>query len=76
MKGNGARSALKIWISEEWGDLLRVLGVRTSSSEKDQADKRSGNGLKTSPYHGNGETVAPGSDLHIPVRITAGEVWL
>ena len=39
MKGSGARSALKIWISEEWGDVRRVLGVRTSSSEKDQAEK-------------------------------------
>ena len=55
MKGSGARSALKIWISKEWEDLRRVLGVRTSSSEKDQAEKRSGNCLKTSPYHGNGE---------------------
>jgi len=54
MKGSGARNALKIQISGEWGDLRRVLGVRTSSSEKDQAEKRSENGKKTSPYHGNG----------------------
>jgi len=34
MKGSGARSALKIWISEEWGDLRRALGARTFFSEK------------------------------------------
>ena len=34
MKGSGARSALKIWISEEWGDLRRVLGARTFFFEK------------------------------------------
>jgi hypothetical protein len=34
MKGSGAKSALKIWISEEWGDLRRALGARTFFSEK------------------------------------------
>jgi hypothetical protein len=34
MKGSGARCALKIWISEEWRDLRRVLGARTFFSEK------------------------------------------
>ena len=29
-----ARSPLKIWISEEWGDLRRALGARTFFSEK------------------------------------------
>jgi ribonuclease HI len=34
IKGSGARSALKIWIREEWGDLRRALGARTFFSEK------------------------------------------
>jgi hypothetical protein len=40
----GARNALRIWIRGEWGDRRRVRGVRTSSSEKDSAEKRLENG--------------------------------
>jgi hypothetical protein len=40
MKGSWARNALRIWIRGEWGDRRQVRGVRTSSSEKDPAEKR------------------------------------
>jgi hypothetical protein len=40
MKGRGAGNALRIWIRGEWGGRQQARGVRASSSEKDQAEKR------------------------------------
>ena len=40
MKGSGAGDALRIWITGEWESQQQVRGVRTSSSEKDPAEKR------------------------------------
>ena len=37
---DGAGNALRIWITGEWEGRQQVRGVRTSSSEKDPAEKR------------------------------------
>ena len=73
MKGSGARSALKIWISEEWGDVRRVLGARTFLS-REEIRKWLRN--KSIPWQRRRRLLQVVTGTFPCARTTAGEVWL